>query len=164
MFTQQRADDSNFPEPSNDTVPLHADVSKPDRAPTQSGSVIGSDLTIIGERLQIISQDALQIDGDIQGDVSGKRVTIGPDGSVTGTISSDYVDVYGGINGAVRAGEVVLHPSSHVDGEIVHNSLSVSAGAVFEGRVKRAKDQDNLTPNLEPQQVRDESAVFELPN
>lgn len=151
MFNQQRADDDRLPEPHNDPVPLRTDTPRSEQTATRKGSVIGTDLTILGEKLKIISQDVLQIDGDIHGDVSGKRVTIGPEGSVTGTISSDCVDVYGGINGAVRAGEVILHPSSHVDGEIVHQSLSVAAGAIFEGRVKRAKDENELTPNLDPQ-------------
>ncbi len=153
MFNQQRTETDTLPEPKNDPVPLHAEamVSGSAAPLSTTGSVIGSDLMILGERLQIISQDVLQIDGDVQGDVSGRRVTIGPDGSVTGTISSEHVDVFGGIRGAVRAGEVVLHPSSHVDGEIVHQSLSVAAGASFEGRVRRAKDKDELTPDLNPQ-------------
>lgn len=114
-----------------------------------SGSVIGTDLTILGKELKIVSQDVLQIDGTISGDVSGKRVTIGEQGSVTGTISSEVVDVFGTINGAVRAENVVLHPSSHVDGEVVHQTLSVAVGAIFEGRVKRAKDPDELKPDLD---------------
>jgi len=113
-------------------------------------SVIGSDLTILGGKLTIISQNRLQIDGEIQGDVTGKQVTIGTGGSVTGTVSAERIEIHGGVHGAVRARTVALHPSSLVDGEIVHEMLSISEGAQFDGRVRRAKDVNELTPNLDP--------------
>jgi len=113
-------------------------------------SVIGSDLTILGDKITIISQNRLQIDGEIQGDVTGKQVTIGTGGSVTGTVSAERIEVHGGVHGAIRARSVALHPSSLVDGEIVHESLSISEGAQFDGRVRRAKDVNELTPKLDP--------------
>jgi len=114
-------------------------------------SVIGTDLTILGEKITIISQNRLQIDGDIHGDVTGKQVTIGAQGSVTGTISAERIEVLGGVRGAIRARLVTLHPTSQVDGEIVHETLSISEGAHFDGRVRRSRDANELTPKLDPQ-------------
>lgn len=113
-------------------------------------SVIGTDLTILGDKITIISQNRLQIDGDIHGDVTGKQVTIGAEGSVIGTVSAERIEVLGGVHGAIRARSVTLHPSSQVEGEIVHEKLSISEGAQFDGRVRRSKDVNELTPNLDP--------------
>jgi cytoskeletal protein CcmA (bactofilin family) len=113
-------------------------------------SVIGTDLTILGDKITIISQNKLQIDGDIRGDVAGKQVIIGEDGSVVGTVSAESIEVRGGVRGAIRAQNVSLHPTAEVEGDIFHQTLSISEGAQFDGRVRRAKDADELRPVLDP--------------
>ncbi len=112
-------------------------------------SVIGTDLTIIGEKITIISQNKLQIDGDVRGDVNGKQVIIGEDGSVIGTVCAETIEVRGGIRGAIKAQAVTLHPTAEVEGDIFHQTLSISEGAQFDGRVRRAKDAAEITPNLD---------------
>jgi cytoskeletal protein CcmA (bactofilin family) len=113
-------------------------------------SVIGTDLTILGEKITIISQNKLQIDGDVRGDVNGKQVIIGEDGSVVGTVSAESIEVRGGVRGAIRAQSVMLHPTAEVEGDIFHQTLSISEGAQFDGRVRRAKDANELIPQLDP--------------
>ncbi len=119
-------------------------------ATTMGSSVIGTDLTIIGEKITIISQNKLQIDGDIRGDVNGKQVVIGEDGSVVGTVSAEVIEVRGGVRGAIRAVTVTLHPSAQVEGDIFHQTLAISEGAMFDGRVRRPKDPAELKPVLDP--------------
>jgi cytoskeletal protein CcmA (bactofilin family) len=116
---------------------------------TMGSSVIGTDLTILGEKITIISQNMLQIDGDVRGDVNGKQVIIGEEGSVIGTVSAESIEVRGGIRGAIRANAVILHPTSEVEGDIFHQTLSISEGAQFDGRVRRSKDENELRPNLD---------------
>jgi cytoskeletal protein CcmA (bactofilin family) len=118
-------------------------------ATTMGASVIGTDLTIIGEKITIISQNRLQIDGDVRGDVNGKQVIIGEDGSVIGTVSAEAIEVRGGVRGAIRAQAVTLQPTAVVEGDIFHTTLSIAEGAQFDGRVKRAKDPSELKPNLD---------------
>jgi cytoskeletal protein CcmA (bactofilin family) len=118
-------------------------------ARTIGTSVIGTDLTILGQNITIISQNRLQIDGDIRGDVSGKQVTIGADGSVIGTVSAEKIEVHGGVRGSIRAASVVLHPSAEVDAEILHQTLAVAEGAQVEGRLRRSRDDNELIPNLD---------------
>lgn len=113
-------------------------------------SVIGTDLTILGQNIAIISQNKLQIDGDVRGDVVGKQVTISSDGSVIGTVSAERIEVHGGIRGAIRASVVVVHPTAQVDADILHQSLSVAEGALLEGSLKKSKDPAELVPNLDP--------------
>jgi cytoskeletal protein CcmA (bactofilin family) len=112
-------------------------------------SVIGTDLTILGEKITIISQNRLQIDGDIRGDVTGKQVVIGEDGSVIGTVCAEQIEVRGGVRGAIKAQSVTLHPTSVVEGDIFHQTLAISEGAQFDGRVRRAKDLSEIAPNLD---------------
>lgn len=112
-------------------------------------SVIGTDLTILGEKITIISQNRLQIDGDVRGDVNGKQVIIGEDGSVIGTVSAESIEVRGGVRGAIKAQSVTLQPTAVVEGDIFHMTLSIAEGAQFDGRVRRAKDGADLRPNLD---------------
>ncbi len=112
-------------------------------------SVIGTDLTIMGEKITIISQNKLTIDGDVHGDIHGRQVVIGEEGSVVGTVNAEAIEVRGGIKGAIRAATVTLHPTAQVEGDITHQTLAISEGAQFDGRVRRAKDPSDLKPNLD---------------
>ena len=121
-----------------------------DRSSTGSGiSVIGTDLTIMGEKITIISQNVLTIDGDVHGDIHGRQVVIGEEGSVVGTVNAEAIEVRGGVKGAIRAANVMLHPTAQVEGDITHQTLAISEGAQFDGRVRRAKDPSDLKPNLD---------------
>ena len=117
-------------------------------APTGT-SVIGNDLTILGEKITIISQNKLEVSGQIHGDVHGKQVVISKGGLVIGKVYAEKIEVRGGVHGSIRAMTVALHESAKVDGDIMHQSLSISEGAEFDGGVKRAKDPNELMPILD---------------
>jgi cytoskeletal protein CcmA (bactofilin family) len=112
-------------------------------------SMIGNDLTILGEKITIISQNKLEVSGHVHGDVHGKQVMISKNGLVTGKVCAEEIEVRGGVRGSIRALTVVLHESAKVDGNIMHQSLSISEGAEFDGRVQRAKDTSELMPVLD---------------
>ena len=118
-------------------------------ARTVGSSVIGTDLTILGQNITIISKNQLQIDGDIRGDVTGKQVTISQEGSVIGTVSAERIEVHGGVRGAIRAATVTLHPSAQVDAEILHMKLAIAEGAQVEGMLRKSKNESELVPNLD---------------
>ena len=156
MFSRGSSSDPSLPKPPSPPSGLQGSVpaangrASPFGAASVMGtSVIGTDLTILGEKITIISQNKLQIDGDIRGDVTGKQVVIGEEGSVVGTVCAEQIEVRGGVRGAIKAHSVTLHPTSVVDGDIFHQTLSISEGAQFDGRVRRAKDQAEITPNLD---------------
>ncbi len=119
----------------------------------EKGSVIGADLAILGENIKIVSKETLQIDGEIHGDVSGKKVNIGRDGFVVGTVSGETVNIDGAVRGTVRAMDVLLNEDAKVDGDLIHNSLVIVEGAEFEGRVRRSADMNDLIPNLDVKSV-----------
>ncbi len=118
-------------------------------APPAKGSVIGSDLAILGQNIKIVSKETLQIDGEIHGDVSGKNVNIGRDGLVIGAVCATVVKIDGGVQGTVRAKEVLLNADAKVSGDLVQQSLIIKEGAEFDGRVRRPKDAAELEPNLD---------------
>lgn len=114
------------------------------------GSIIGSDLVIMGDKITVITKTRLVVDGEVRGDINGREVVIGQTGKVTGTVAANTIDVHGHVKGAVKAASVTLHPTAHVDGDIHNQVLKISEGAVFDGRVRRAKDAAELAPILDP--------------
>ncbi|MGI9403541.1 MAG: bactofilin family protein [Hyphomicrobium sp.] len=120
---------------------------------TTATSVIGDDLTILGEKITIVSQNKLHVCGNVHGDIHGKQVMVSKGGLVTGTVNAENIEVRGGVRGAIRALTVTLHESAKVDADIVHQSLSISKGAEFDGRIKRANDASELMPNLDVEAV-----------
>ena len=145
---------SSIPFPSQTREPLAVPPSIPASpfgpASKIGTSVIGTDLTILGQNIVILSQNRLQIDGDIHGDVAGKEVIISAEGSVVGTVSAERIEVYGGVKGAIRAPSVTLHASAEVDADILHRSLKIDEGAKVDGRMRHPRDESELRPNLDP--------------
>lgn len=117
------------------------------------GSIIGNDLTIVGQGLRIITQGTLQVDGKVEGDVFGKEVIVGDKGAVTGVVSGETVVIRGAVNGTIRGLKVALQSSAKVEGDVHHQHLTVEEGAHLDGRVRRAQDAAELRPNLDPNQV-----------
>ncbi len=156
---------SNLPKPGNTPgragLPGNASA-RSDSASTDSGtSVIGSDLTILGEKITIISQNKLRVDGHVRGDVHGKQVTISEGGSVTGQVCAEKIEVRGGVSGAIRALTVTLHDTARVDGDIMHQKLAISEGAEFDGRVRMIKEASQLMPILDPAKITAQSMTGE---
>jgi len=116
-------------------------------------SVIGRDLTLLGEKITIVSQNRLRVDGDIRGNVHGKEVIITDGGSVEGMVCAEKIDVHGGVRGSIRAVSVTLHATGEVDGDIMHHTLAISEGAQFDGRVRRSNDTAELMPVLDPELI-----------
>jgi cytoskeletal protein CcmA (bactofilin family) len=114
-----------------------------------STSVIGTDLTILGDKITIISQTKLQIDGQIRGNVHGRVVLISKGGSVTGEIWAERVDVGGSVRGPIVAVNIALQDSAQVEGDIMHQKISISEGAEFDGRARLIKDASDLMPMLD---------------
>jgi cytoskeletal protein CcmA (bactofilin family) len=112
-------------------------------------SVIGNDLTIIGEGLKIITRGTLRVDGEVAGDVAGVEIIVGEHGKVTGTIAAERAIVRGTTSGVIRAFTVALESSARVEAEIHHMSLTIAEGAEFEGTCRRAANALELQPDLD---------------
>ena len=97
-------------------------------------SIISPDLTIKGI---LTCAGDIQIDGHIEGDVASHSVKIGEGGDVRGTIAAETVRVCGSVHGEIKAATVALEKTAKVTGNIMHQTLSIEAGACFEGQCRR---------------------------
>lgn len=135
------------PAPQQTASPSPAPAPAP--AASAQMSVIGSDLAIVGQKIHVVSQGRVQIDGQIEGDVAGREVIIGQSGGINGTVTANSVEVRGSVHGAINAAAVALQSSSQVEGDINHQTLVIAEGAQFDGRVRRPQDAGSLEPNLD---------------
>ncbi len=155
MFNRVSTPDARPPGPSAPNAPrsqtpppfaqAQTHVPRGIDAPT---SVLGQDITIIGQQLVLKTKGSLLIAGQIQGDVHGESVTVGETGSVSGTIVARTISVLGEVHGALKGSAVILNSTSRVDGDIVKQSLTIAEGAQFDGSVRRAKDAQEVTPDI----------------
>ena len=97
-------------------------------------SIISGDLKIIGN---LQSNGDLQIDGQIEGDIHSRTLTIGENAKIKGTVTGDTVRICGALKGKVSAKSVILTRTAKVVGDIAQESLAIESGAMIEGRVTR---------------------------
>jgi cytoskeletal protein CcmA (bactofilin family) len=128
---------------ANNPTPSYSSVS-PDR-PT---SILGPDISIYGEQLILKTKGSLLIQGHIEGDVHGESVTVDNGAHVKGVITARTIAIQGGVKGELKGSNVILHEHSVVEASIVQERLTIADGAHFEGSVKKAKDQSEVTPDL----------------
>lgn len=110
------------------------------RSATSGPSVIGADLSIVGN---LMSAGELHIHGTVQGDIQGVNVLVRETAKITGTISGQDVIVHGEVMGSVKAERVVLAASCKLEGDVFHQSLSIEQGAFFEGKSRRGSPQSD---------------------
>lgn len=101
-------------------------------------SIISPDLKVVGN---LASAGDLQIDGQIDGDIKSRSVTVGEGAFVKGSIVADTVRICGRINGKVKAASVTIASTAKVKGDIAHQTLSIEAGAELEGQVLRLESE-----------------------
>ena len=98
-------------------------------------SIIGEDLKITGN---VTSRGEIQVDGEIEGDISCSSLLVGDKSKVTGGVAAEDVVVRGHIVGSIRGLRITLQSQSHVEGDIFHQSLAIEQGAYFEGKSRRS--------------------------
>lgn len=123
-------------------------------APASSGraavplSVIGADVRIVGD---IITQGEMQIDGQVEGDITCQRLVVGEGARITGEVAADSVRIHGHLSGKIVANSVTIAKSAQVVGDITHETLEIEAGGHLEGHLIRKGSQPvTATPALEP--------------
>jgi cytoskeletal protein CcmA (bactofilin family) len=116
------------PSPTTEAAPRSA-------ARAVAQSIISPDLTIKGN---LTCAGDIQIDGHVEGDVASHSVNIGEGADMRGTITAETVRICGTVHGDIKAATVALEKTAKVTCNIVHQTLSIAAGAWFEGQCRHA--------------------------
>jgi cytoskeletal protein CcmA (bactofilin family) len=124
MFSKQKL-------PTNGSLTVSAPSSNSGSIP----SIIASDLRIVGN---LMCSGSIEIEGEVEGNVTCGQVTVRRTGSVKGDVTADSIQVDGEINGLVKGRDIVLAESGRVTGVIMYESLSVKDGAYIDGQCKSA--------------------------
>lgn len=104
----------------------------PQKTRTPMPSILAPDIRITGD---IKGEGDVSIEGPLDGNVTARCVTVGPEGHVTGSVKAEQVVISGTVEGDVKAGEVSFTASSKFKGTVtVHGFLEVERGARFEGK------------------------------
>lgn len=120
-------------------------------APAKSvPSIISIDLSVHGN---LSSNGEIQIDGNVEGDISCKALIVGTKGSVSGEIKAQTVRIHGSIKGQVRAKSVFLASTAQMSGDIEHESLAMEPGAFMEGHCKRIATEKSSVSKPAPKPV-----------
>jgi cytoskeletal protein CcmA (bactofilin family) len=115
-----------------------APATQPPRAPNPNAgkSVLASDLRITGE---ISSTGAVEVFGEVDGNLSARNLMIGNEGSVKGTVSAETIEVKGTLDGRVSTQSFTLRASARVEADTTYTALVIESGAQIEGRFTRPK-------------------------
>ncbi len=142
---QPAAQPANSPPVARKAVPTGAKNAKGGGQP----STLSTDLFIKGN---LKTESDIKIEGQVEGDVRARLLTIGEHATIRGQLMGDEVVINGRIIGKIRGIKVRLNSGARVEGDIIHETIAIEAGAHFEGSVKR---QDNpLAEHVAPPAAR----------
>lgn len=125
----------------------------------KSPSLLSSDAHVLGN---MMCEGALNIDGQVTGNITCHTAIIHPNGKVNGEVTAEVVHVYGSVSGLIQARQVFLHPSSRTEGVVLHETLIVAEGAFIDGRCKRTDRVSIPGSALEDSSMSDKSVPTEL--
>jgi cytoskeletal protein CcmA (bactofilin family) len=97
--------------------------------------IVGRAMRVTGE---IETKGRLEIEGEVQGDISAPSVRLGERARVVGNITGDEIVVSGQMSGTIRGKRVLLEASSRVEADIFHETLVIEEGAEFQGKFFRS--------------------------
>ncbi len=124
---------------------------------------IGKSVVIKGE---LSGSEDLYLDGQVEGSIelSGSRLTIGPNGRVKANVNARSVVVQGRLEGNVRASDRAdLKNSAIVLGDIATQRISIEEGAYFKGGVDIQREAPKSAAKLEAVPAKPEAKVEAKP-
>jgi len=100
---------------------------------TAISSIIGQDMAIIGD---ISFKNKIQLDGNLQGNLSGTFLVLSESGKVTGDVAAETMVCYGKVDGNVKVGKLFLKKTGVINGRVETSDLSVESGGILNGEIK----------------------------
>ena len=115
-------------------------------------SLIGGNSSFKGD---IDTKGTLRVDGTVEGNINADWVVIGETAYVKGDINARGIIVGGRVEGNLRAKEIVeLKNKGTVHGELFTNKLTISEGAIFEGRSSMHKEDSKVIELLTKEKIK----------
>jgi len=106
---------------------------KAEEAETAQPSLIGADITITGNLEAAL---ALQVEGQIKGDVKCSTLLLGENAVIEGNIDAERVRVLGTVEGGIETKDLAVETTGRVAGDISYERIKIASGAVVEGSLK----------------------------
>lgn len=97
-------------------------------------SVLGNDLKITGE---ITSSGAVEVYGEIDGNVAADTLTIGPEGRISGSVKAATVEVKGHADGKIACDSFTMRATAEVAADVTYATVIIESGARIEGRFSK---------------------------
>ena len=80
-------------------------------------------------------EGSVRIDGDLDGEIESKEITIGESAVVTAQIRADSIVLCGKVKGEINATQrIEIRATAKITGDITTPKLIIQEGAIFEGR------------------------------
>lgn len=128
-------------------------VNRPSNPTARTLACLGSTIVVKGE---IISDEDLQIDGKVEGNISlrGHRLTVGRTAQLNSEISAREVIVYGNASGNLRARDrVEIKKDGQVIGDITTTRISIEDGAYFKGHIEIERAQSSAQESKQTEEI-----------
>lgn len=101
--------------------------------PNAISSLIGQDMTIVGD---LSFKSKIQVDGKLQGNLSGACLVLSESGRIVGDIVTDSLICYGQIDGNVTVSKLFLKKTGVINGRVETSDLSVESGGRLNGEIR----------------------------
>jgi len=101
--------------------------------PNAIRSIIGQDMTVVGD---LSFKSKIQIDGKIQGNLTGTSLVVSETGKVVGNVHTESLVCYGQIDGDLTVGKLFLKKTGVINGRVETSDLSVESGGRLNGEIK----------------------------
>ncbi len=111
-----------------------AAVHSAEQVSTDQASSISRGMTVVGK---IFGEGAVQVFGQIEGELRALTVLIHEGAKVEGDVIAEELTIGGQVKGTIHANRVKLNSTAVVEGDVFHQSLSIEESARFEGSSKR---------------------------
>ena len=99
-----------------------------------TGSVLANSINLKGS---ISCKGELQIEGRINGNITGEKVVLGSDSNMEGTLNADEVIIIGKFKGKIKGKSIRLDSGSSVDAEIHYEILAIEDGSTVNGTIRK---------------------------
>ena len=105
-------------------------------------SVISKSVNIVGD---ITNGGNIEIEGNIEGNVTADTITIREGGIIKGNIKSKVLNIKGSFNGNANSEKINISDTANINGLLEYNFLSADYGASINCELKRTIEQKSTS-------------------